>query len=95
MLPRTHGASGALHWPVDKQEIYRGPSGLKPSGHTISAFEPYSMVPLIDTIFAFSYSSGSSSHSIGSHRGGGPFHRSSMSHVNIARPIISNPSLHL
>lgn len=93
-LPLMHGASGALHCPVDKQEINRGPSGLKPTEQTISALAPYSVVPLIETIRAFSYVSGNSSHSIGSQRGGGPSHLSSMSHVNIARPIISYPSLH-
>lgn len=90
-----HAVNGELHWPVDKQEINRGPSGLNPIGHAISTFDPYSTVPLIVIISAFSYSAGNSLHSIGSHLGGGPFHLSSISQDNIARPIISNPSLHL
>lgn len=89
------GVRGALHWPVDRQEMNLGPSGLNPFEQTISALAPYSVVPLTDTILEFSYTSGNNSHSIGSQRGGGPFHRSSISHVNIARPIISYPSLHL
>lgn len=89
LLPRIHGDSGALHCPVDKHVMNLGPSGLYPGAQTTSALAPYSVVPLIWTILAFSCTSGNSSHSIGSHLGGGPFHRSSMSHVSIARPIIS------
>ena len=55
------------------------------------------MVPTIVELFESASkpcsNGGGGGHKIGSHRGGGPFHLSSTSHVKYVRPTLTKPSL--